>query len=231
MSIQFELIYDVRVRCISDMITVLALLQRGRHDIQINPLLEALIESISRFLCSASCRLIFKRVTTKNLNQLSIEQAGFISSCLNYADGYKANLRDQIQLDIRSSLLPMFASWMTSQTLFFQQWHHSIRILVRNCSWTMIERIRSTGDESNLNQFKIDYCRLLDTCITMLTCLLEMSSSSDDDDDIILILVHSLYLFTLRPAWIPFIKSHQLTNPLVQYAQSSNEDIVLDAYR
>ena len=219
----------MRIRCISDIITVLALLQRGRHDIEINALLEPLIGSIARLLCSASCRLIFERVTTEHPNQLSVEQAAFLSSCLNYADGYKASLRVQIQRDIRSSLLPMFASWMTTPTLFFQQWHNSIRTLVRSCSWTMIERISLTEDESNLNQFETDDCRLLDAYVTMLTCLLEMPSSSYDD--ITLTLVHSLYLFTLMPAWIPFIKSHQLRNLLLQYAQSSDENIVLDAYR
>jgi len=220
---------DLRISCISDMISALALLQRGRHDIQSDLLLGSLLTNISIFLCSTSCRLIFERVTTENPTQLYIEQVRLLSSCLNYVDGYKANRRNQVQRDIRQSLFPIFASWMVTQSSSFQQWHDSIKTLVRSCSWTMHERVDMNGDQLNLQQFKTECCQLLDSYISMLTSLLETSSSSCDD--IKYTLIHSLYLFTLTSAWIPFIKDYGLTNLLVQYAQSSDENIVLDAYR
>ncbi|CAF3430771.1 unnamed protein product [Rotaria sp. Silwood1] len=125
-------LHDTYIEAIDYMLRAIHYLQKGRIEIQKDPLLCALLIAVVKCVCSIYFIDMFKKVV--RLEKLDKAQTFILDTCTDYIRWQETDQYNETCVSVRTALLRDFTMWLQDQALSFRQWSKiTIKIMDQLC--------------------------------------------------------------------------------------------------
>lgn len=218
---------DPQINAMDYMIRAIHRIFQDRIQIQNDPSLAALLNAILKCLCSPFFINIFKQITEcKELNEA---QTLLLSTCLDCFSWYGGEYREKFLSVMRTALLSSFTQWLLAHASTFRQWSMITIKAMKKLGDIILDFDVEHGVQCSEEVYD-DCCKVIDSFVFILSSL-SNETTSESNIALIRTVVMQLYLLTLNPTILSYIKSQKLPPILLKLSNIANEWIRFNVYR
>ncbi|CAF3416165.1 unnamed protein product [Rotaria sp. Silwood1] len=221
-------LHDTYIEAIDYMLRAIHYLQKGRIEIQKDPLLCALLIAVVKCVCSIYFIDMFKKVV--RLEKLDKAQTFILDTCTDYIRWQETDQYNETCVSVRTALLRDFTMWLQDQALSFRQWSKiTIKIMDQLCI-TLIHG-NAQDNDTYTQDIRDDYCKMIDIFFMILGFIMKSDAFNESTKALTKVLTQGLYSLTMTNDLRSYMKSKQIISLLLKVASIEDEMTRFNVYR
>jgi hypothetical protein len=219
---------DTQIVAVDNMIRAIHYLEKGRIDIQNDPIICTLLNCIIKCVCSKYFIDMFEQAAhSENFNSA---ETFLLDTCTDYICWHKDNRYNEICAAIQTALLNTFVTWLQTNVSSFQQWT-KMSIKVMGQLYITLINGNAKDNEIYSQQIQDNYCTMIDIFFTILETLMKSNLINEFSITLIRILTQGLYSLTMTNDLRTYIKNKQMIPLLLNLINIEDEMIKFHVYR
>ena len=221
-------LHDSQVGAVDFILRAIHYLEKGRLEIQNDPMLCTLLNVVVECVCSDCFIEMFKQAVA--LEKLDEGQTLSLDTCTNYICWHDADRYSQICLAVQTALLSTFVVWLQDHVLSYQKWGKAVIKIMGQLFITLISGNARNNDIYS-PKVRADYCKMID----IFFCILDSVAKSDTIDEstkaLTKVVTQGLYSLTMTSDLRSYMKSKQMVSLLLKLTGIEEEMTQFNVYR